>query len=54
MYNLVALKKCIEDMSKYHQIQVLKILKSNKNVNKKNKDVSIGFSREQDIYYFGN
>ena len=25
-----------------------------KNVNKKNKDVSIGFSREQDIYYFGN
>jgi septum formation inhibitor-activating ATPase MinD len=50
MYNLVALKKCIEDMSKYHQIQVLKILKSNKNVvlNENNNGIFINLSEQSE------
>jgi hypothetical protein len=48
MYNLIALKKCIEDMSKYHQIQVLKILRSNKNVvlNENNNGIFINLSEQ--------
>ena len=48
MYNLVALKKCIEDMSKYHQIQILKILKSNQNVilNENNNGIFINLSEQ--------
>lgn len=50
MYNLIALKKCIEDMSKYHQIQVLKILRSNKNVvlNENNNGIFINLSEQSD------
>ena len=50
MYNLIALKKCIEDMSKFHQLQILRILKSNKNVvlNENNNGIFINLSEQSE------
>jgi hypothetical protein len=50
MYNLIALKKCIEDMSLFHQLQILRILKSNKNVvlNENNNGIFINLSEQSE------